>query len=215
MPTITLVSDTHGSHHELGRLKPCDLLVHCGDCTSDGGLASLRDFLRWFEAQPAPEKVLVVGNHDWIFEKEPGVARTLVAELAPSARYLQDHGELIAGINVWGSPYQPEFNNWAFNVPRGEEIKKHWDRIPHGVDLLITHGPPHGILDKSKSPGHDDNLGCEELLKCVNRIKPKVHCFGHIHGSYGLQMKDGTLFANASVMNEQYLITNSPITINL
>jgi Icc-related predicted phosphoesterase len=143
------------------------------------------------------------------------MARMLVAELAPSVRYLEDHGELIAGINLWGSPVQPLFNAWAFNRERGEEIKRHWDKIPHGVDLLITHGPPHGILDKSKSPGHDDNLGCEELLKCVKRIKPKVHAFGHIHGSAGLQMKDGTLFVNASILDEQYLVKNKPITINL
>ena len=212
---ITIVSDTHGDHYQVDNIAPCNLLVHCGDCTSDGSEPATIDFLKWFEKQPAIEKALIAGNHDWLFEKEPELARELVAEHAPSARYLQDQGAIMAGVYLWGSPVQPEFMNWAFNRASGPEIKKHWDMIPHGVDLLITHGPPHGILDKSKNRGFDDNLGCQELLKCIQRIKPKVHCFGHIHGSYGLTSKDGTLFINASQMNEHYALVNDPVIVNL
>ena len=209
-----IISDSHGGHGGI-KIPKCDLLVHCGDCSSHGGLVDTIDFLKWFEKQPAPEKAFCAGNHDWLFEKEPGLARKLVAEHAPSARYLEDHGERIAGIHVWGSPYQPAFNNWAFNAERGEVIKKHWDKIPHGVDLLITHGPAHGILDQSKNHPDADHLGCEELAKCIKRIKPRVHAAGHIHGGYGLHAHDGILSVNASVMNENYDIVNSPVIINL
>lgn len=210
---IVAISDTHGLHGQLPKLPDGDVLVHAGDFTYDAGQAALRSFLRWFESQPHKRKVFIAGNHDWAFEKWNGPARAMVKELAPSADYLEDSGVEIDGIRFWGSPYQPEFCGWAFNRKRGPEIAHHWAKIPNGTDVLITHGPPKGILDIS---GFDnESCGCADLLEAVNRIKPKLHVFGHIHHGYGQKVIDGTTFINASICNERYQPINNPWIMNL
>jgi len=89
---------------------------------------------------------------------------------------------IIEGVKFYGSPWQPRFFDWAFNLDRGEEIKKKWDLIPMDTDVLITHGPPYGILDLTHE---GEKVGCEELMKAVLRVQPKIHIFGHIHEAYG------------------------------
>jgi len=209
---ICVTSDTHG-RHGMVRVPPCDILIHCGDCTADSGPQSLRGFLVWFERQPAKHKVLVAGNHDFAFEKWPDLAVAMVKEVAPSVQYLQDSGCELMGLKFWGSPYQPEFMNWAFNLPSGAALKRHWDMIPKGTDVLVTHGPPKGFLDYN----HYDNFhcGCEDLLNAVIEIKPKLHCFGHIHSGYGSVEVDGTIMVNASACNERYIVKNDPVTVYL
>lgn len=105
------------------------------------------------------------------------------------------------GIKFYGSPWQPWYYDWAFNEQRGEKIKAKWDLIPEDTDVLITHGPPMGILDKTLESGH---VGCEELVKAVHRIKPKLHIFGHIHEDHGELRLHGTHFVNAASCNLKY-----------
>jgi hypothetical protein len=115
-------------------------------------------------------------------------------------------------IKIWGSPWQPEFHNWAFNLPRGEKIKEKWDMIPVDTDILITHGPPMGKLDYVR---YDNvNVGCEELLLKVQEIKPKIHVFGHIHEGYGYVFDGTTHYINAAVLNGRYEFRNRPLTID-
>jgi len=118
------------------------------------------------------------------------------------ATYLENIGVTIEGVSFWGSPYTPEFLNWAFMYPRGHAANQYWDQIPAGLDVLITHGPPYGILDQS-APG-EEHLGCAELLKAVQKKKPKVHIFGHIHGGAGTFENGDTRFVNAAYLNERY-----------
>jgi Icc-related predicted phosphoesterase len=122
--------------------------------------------------------------------------------------YLNDSGIELEGIKFWGSPVQPEFFNWAFNKRRGHEIKRHWDMIPNDIDVLITHGGPQNILDAN---ANNQNCGCRDLLEAVMAIQPKVHCFGHIHESYGIEEVNDTTFINASIMNGKYESVNKPI----
>ena len=126
--------------------------------------------------------------------------------------YLNDSGIEIDGITFWGSPITPWFFNWAFNRHRGEAIKKHWDLIPHNIDVLITHGPAHTILDKTTKGAC---AGCEGLLQKVQEIKPKVHICGHIHEAYGKTEKYGTVFINASILNEKYELRNHAASIDI
>ena len=95
-----------------------------------------------------------------------------------NAHYLCDESLTLDGVKFYGSPWQPRFFDWAFNKDRGAPLKAIWDKIPLDTDVLITHGPPHGILDLTFDK---IKAGCEELLLAVQRIKPKVHVFGHIH----------------------------------
>jgi hypothetical protein len=110
----------------------------------------------------------------------------------PSYSYLEDSECKLANptdgaettLSVYGAPWQPEFYDWAYNLPRGgSELKEKWGMIPDNTDVLITHGPPHGLLDAAM----DGFLcGCEELLEAVTtRVKPRLHIFGHIHEGYG------------------------------
>jgi Icc-related predicted phosphoesterase len=119
---------------------------------------------------------------------------------------------VLEGVHIWGSPVTPWFFDWAFNQHRGAPISKYWKQIPPDTDLLITHGPPAGILDAT---GGGHHVGCEELLKSVKHIKPKVHVFGHIHEAYANVQQDGTTFINASVVDSNFHLLNAPILCDL
>ncbi len=205
---ITFISDTHGLHEQVA-LSPGDILIHGGDISGRGFEEELKEFFSWFSDQPFDHKILIAGNHDFFFQDNPSKVKDLIPD---DVTYLEDSGTYIKGINFWGSPVQPRFMNWAFNRDRGEDIKFHWDLIPDGIDVLITHGPPAGILDfviRDQS-----RVGCQDLLETVQRIKPKIHAFGHIHGSYGREEKNNILFLNSSVLNESYTIVNDPHVID-
>lgn len=132
--------------------------------------------------------------------------------IPPGIIYLNDSGTTIDGIKVWGSPVTPWFFSWAFNKRRGEGIRKHWNLIPTDTDLLITHGPPYGILD---AVINQRRTGCKDLLQKVQEVKPKVHVFGHIHESYGVQKTMGTQFINCCLLNESYELVNKPVTFEI
>src|SRR5262249_2058727 len=146
--------------------------------------------------------LMIAGNHDWVFERITG-ARHMLKNIT----YLEDSGTEIDGVKFWGSPHQPWFYNWAFNHPRnGNRLAQYWSLIPDDTDVLITHGPPYGILDFPF--GRKASAGCELLLDRVREIEPRVHIFGHIHGSYGRQQIGKTLFINACLCNELYQAVN-------
>lgn len=227
MLKIVALSDTHGQHRNV-TVPDGDVLVFAGDLMTCGWkFQEVVSFCNWFKAHPHKHKILVAGNHDRMFESDLAMCR---GEMGATIQYLQDDGVLIDGVKFWGSPYQPQFCNWAFNKHRGEEIKKHWDLIPKDTDVLITHGPAHGILDQMTLTGSwgskiiihpSEHLGCEELRAAVDRINPKIHIFGHIHGSHGSSakgvndestFKDSTCFYNVAVCDEQYNPTN-PATV--
>jgi hypothetical protein len=132
--------------------------------------------------------------------------------MVTKAHYLEDSGIEIAGVKFWGSPWQPEFYDWAFNLPRGQALADKWALIPDDIDVLITHGPPLGILDQVIT---GDHVGCADLLEAVQLIKPKVHIFGHIHEGYGRIEQNGTVFINASVCTARYRPINPPIVVEV
>jgi Icc-related predicted phosphoesterase len=229
--TLVALSDTHGHHREV-TVPAGDVLVYAGDFMTCGRkFSEVRDFANWFIHQSHPVKVLVAGNHDIFMEHSEGTCLEQFIEMGGHGgfHYLRDRGVNIHGFKFWGSPYQPKFFNWAFNENRGADIKRHWDLIPNDTDVLITHGPPDGILDQAwpKSAIDDiqrfterilspsEHCGCEELRKAVDRISPKLHLFGHIHGSYGKLVTEDTEFYNCSIVNEQYNPANEPHVVEL
>jgi len=195
---LAFISDTHG-HHRRASIPECDVLIHAGDLMTTGKrVEELSEFNMWLREQLADNVFLIAGNHDWLFESK----RTLAEGILTEAKYLENSGLTINGLKFWGSPVQPAFMDWAFNVPRGEAIKKYWDMIPDDVDVLITHGPPFGVLDQINK--HEEHLGCEELRKAVELKKPKLHIFGHIHGGHGISVTEHTTFINAAFVDENY-----------
>jgi len=229
-------SDTHG-HHD--RIPPqnrpsADVLLHAGDLTNTGEPEQIESLSKWLEAYPAAHKVVIAGNHDITFHEEyytergaPRFHRRVTAtgsiEVAPydcattkallkGCHYLEDAAIEVCGYTIYGSPWQPEFCDWAFNLPRGEPLRDRWAQIPESVDVLLTHSPPKGYCDENTKAFR---AGCEELLAAIQKRTVSVNVFGHIHEGYGCGTDGVTLFANASTCTHAYKPTNRPIVFDL
>jgi len=212
---ITFISDTHNKHKFVANDLPGgDLLIHAGDLSSMGYEHEIREFCKWFNnIDNYTHKVFIAGNHDWGFQNNVEIVKEILG-LYANITYLQDNSTLLGEdmVSVYGSPWQPEFYNWAFNLPRqGVELKEKWDNIPNNTDILITHGPAYGYVDKVI--GRTENLGCELLTERIKELKPKIHVCGHIHTGYGYTFDGDTHYINASVLNESYVYYNKPLTI--
>jgi len=206
---IVAFADSHGRHKKIkklpGGMPEGDVLVVAGDFSPKGEIEMVHSFANWLGKLPHKEKIVVAGNHDKTFES--GDLRCLAEGYIKNvAHYLIDSEVVINGVKFYGSPWQPAFCNWAFNLPRGERLRKVWQAVPEDTDVLITHGPPMGILDVPIYK--EEHVGCADLEEELGRIKPKVHIFGHIHHSYGMVEKDGTRFYNSSVVGEDYKVAN-------
>jgi len=207
---IVCISDTHNQHSSMAeRLPDGDVLIISGDITMGGTEYELKIFNDYVKTLPHQHKLLVAGNHDWALQEadDPGFF-----ELMENVTYLEDTGVEIDRVKFWGSPWQPEFYNWAFNLPRGRQLADIWAQIPGDTDVLITHSPPYGILDRIDTGEH---VGCEDLETALLRVKPKLHVFGHIHEDYGILTKNGTTFVNASLCDGRYQPINAPVVIDL
>ena len=204
-----IISDTHGQHKNL-TLPKGDVIIHAGDISQRGKESEIIDFLNWFKDLDFKYKIFIAGNHDFFFEEtsEKDIQRIIPENII----YLCDSGVEVENIKIWGSPITPWFYDWAFNRPRGAQIAHHWQLIPIDTDIMITHGPAFGKLDKTT---RGENVGCEDLLHTIENIQPKVHICGHIHEGYGQTTSSKTKFINASVLDEKYGLTNPPITFEL
>lgn len=208
MNTIDVISDTH-SRHGMFPVPGGDLLIHAGDCTSNGSKEAIWQFINWMEPQLYTHKVLIPGNHDWGFEKNFAYWKDECEKR--NIHLLNDSGITIDGVSIWGSATTPFFNNWAFNRHRGADIRRHWDLIPEETEILVTHGPPQGILDMTFN---GDFAGCDDLLEKILRSKVKAHFFGHIHEGRGTTYKHGKTFVNAAALNARYQpVEGCPIRI--
>jgi predicted phosphodiesterase len=222
---ITFISDTHTKHRYCEKDLPGgDILIHAGDFMNSGRHKhEATEFFEWFDSLNNYEnKIFIAGNHDFIMQTDPDWVKECLTKYQ-SIDYLRDeewvdyhdgpNGDFPEdNIRIYGSPWQPEFFNWAFNLPRnGEEMKARWDAIPDNTDILITHGPAYGYLDIPG--GQNVRVGCEMLRHRVDEFRPKIHVFGHIHGSAGYYFNGHTHFINASILNEQYQYTNMPLNI--
>ena len=219
MKKITFISDTHTRQGQIpySDLPGGDLLIHAGDIMNSGyNKNDIFDFLHWYDSIPGyDKKIFIAGNHDRMFENHPEDVKQWLSKF-PNIIYLQDESyeiydlETDKSIKIYGSPWQPEFYSWAFNLPRlGIELAAKWEAIPTNIDILVTHVPVYGILDTVAGRGWDW-LGCELLTQRIAVVKPKIHICGHIHSGYGYYWDGHTHYFNASVLDEQYEYTQKP-----
>ena len=205
------VSDTHTFHNLLVVPKNIDIVVFSGDCSnpreSIENSKQVLEFLQWYGKLPIKHKIFVAGNHDVSIE------RKLIDDWAfidNNIIHLWDQEANIEGLKIWGSPYTPSFGlGWAFNRDRSK-IGQIWDTIPKDVDIIVTHGPPKGVLDLSYN--RDGTLkfcGDKALKRVIRIINPKLVCFGHIHNYDGItnqgytKLADGdTIYSNASIVTD-------------
>jgi len=217
------LSDTH-DRHSLINVPPGDVLLHAGDFSFTGSRPEVERFNEFLRILPHKYKVVIAGNHEVTFEEDyyhnhwrryhkQEEDTEVLKSILKDCIYLEDTDVVIEGFRIYGSPWQPAFCNWAFNLERGKECQRMWDRIPTGTDILITHGPPHGKKIGKTMAGID--AGCEKLSVAIQRTKPRVHLSGHIHEGYGITQEKVTTYINASICTLRYKPTNNPIVFDM
>lgn len=204
-----------------------DFLIHCGDFTVFGEPHEIESFLTWFTSFPHRHKILIAGNHEaglcprqfnqaielnnQVFMERHIRALEIMESFNDKVHYLENSGVELDGIKFWGSPVcggdRMVMRRWGFFYPMREQRRKKWALIPSDTNVLITHTPPFGILDVY----NNRHLGCEELLERVKQVRPRLHCFGHIHEAKGRwnDRETGTLYVNAA-MEVDGKIRNKP-----
>lgn len=191
MLRLVAVADTHLFHDDLV-VPDGDVFVHAGDLCRGGKLYEVERAAAWIHALPHRHKIVVPGNHDFAFQRTPREARAM---FGADVVVLEDEGVTISGVKFWGSPWQPVFFDWAYNLPRGEALAEKWALIPEGTDVLVTHGPPEGLGDRSSTGGRQ---GCADLRARSFAVRPLLHLFGHIHEDGGLFEEEGIAFVNCT-----------------
>jgi Icc-related predicted phosphoesterase len=205
------ISDTHG-HQDKLEMPEGDVLIHAGDFTYFGSnKKQYQTFAKWFLGQPHKYKIFIAGNHELKFDENKSQALSWFRSLPgwnDNTYYLQNSGVLIEGLYFYGAPQQPIFGDLAFNADY-DELVKVWARIPTNTNVLITHGPPRGILDH----GH----GCIALADRVKNLPVlQAHIFGHIHEGFGVQGPK-PLFINAAMAEGNFhsIANRKPIIIEV
>ena len=210
---LTFISDTHSKHHLISKeqLGEGDIIFHSGDFTKMGHNEEIKMFLKWFSSLDYTYKVFIAGNHELGLEKN----RLILPEeyTKKGVIYLQDEEVILEGLKIYGTPWQPEFGGWEFNLPRNsKKLKQKWNNIPLDVDILLTHSPVYGILDTNREGIH---CGCEMLYERVSKIKPWIHAWGHIHEAYGQKTIDNRERLNSSILDRNYQVAHSPIRMEI
>ena len=213
---IVSISDTHNQGNWIPKIPNGDVLVHAGDHTGRGFRNEMMKALGWLERlkDQFENIILIAGNHDFFAEKHPEEMNEACEEAG--LIYLHDESTIINGVKFYGSPYQPWFHDWAFNLRRGEPLRKKWAQIPEDTDVLITHGPPVGLGDRTQR--EEKHVGCVDLLNRIAVVKPKLHIFGHIHEGYGVHYSKYdpyATFVNASTCTLSYQPENPPIVVDI
>lgn len=208
------ISDTHGMHDQLSIPEGIDMVMHTGDISSSknltqNGMETVAFYL-WYRTLPIKYKILVPGNHDGLIEDcyKADQCEAFKSLLHPIALLIHESIE-IEGVKIFGSPYTPTFYNWSFMKNRAD-LDNYWKDIPNETDIVITHGPPQGILDlASKSDGELEYCGDKALLRHILRVCPKYHLFGHIHDNHDCHNKGTrtidncrTVFTNSSCVTD-------------
>lgn len=203
------ISDTHGLHNQL-HIPKADIVIHSGDCsnTKNAHINSneIIQFLEWYSQIQIPIKILVAGNHDTSIEKRLITPEQIedygIIYIENNTRILNINNQQ---IKIWASPITPTYNQgWSWNMPR-HKIHQIWQTIDPQADIIVTHGPPQGILDLTYDQQNKLTMvGCKSLSNHIKRIQPKLHLFGHVHNSNKINHNTGTylyqqtLYSNAS-----------------
>lgn len=223
---LVFISDTHNRPLK-HPIPDGDVLIHCGDATGRGTVEEIETFAEWLNSHPHPHKLFVPGNHDLGFEEklydftDPSNVNGLVQrvneqakQLLPNIHVLCENAIEIEGVKFYGCSWQPEFCDWGFNLPRrSAKLKAAWASIPTDTQILITHSPPMGILDKTLYSS--ENVGCAALSERLKELNVLIHSFGHIHEAYGLKTVGGTTYINASTCNLRYEAVNPPVVVDI
>jgi len=213
---IVIISDTHGLHRKIKNMPEGDIFIHAGDLTNVGEMDNYVDFNRWLGDLPYKHKIIVLGNHELDAAENLMKIKTIIS----NGIVLQDETINIEGFKIYGSAWTPYFGGWEFNLPKNDAkngyivTKEIWSKIPTDTNILITHGPPHMILDYIEET--DEHAGCPILAARIEELpKLKLHAFGHIHHNHGIIEHEETIFTNACICDERYRPIQEPIMVEI
>ncbi|HHD56899.1 MAG TPA: metallophosphoesterase, partial [Desulfobulbaceae bacterium] len=190
---IAAFSDSHTLHEQV-EIPGAEVLIFAGDMNNCRDQQDVTEFNTFLGSLTHKHKIVVAGNHDYLLAEDSRQAKELLNE----AVYLQDEMVVINGVSIYGSPWQPSFNDRAcdaFALPRGIHLQEKWRMIPAGVDILVTHAPPAGIMDMDGPVSH----GCFDLAEALKSVQPRFHVFGHIHSEHGVIRHAETTYINCNV----------------
>ena len=194
---VVAIADLHGFLPQ--DLTAGDVLVIAGDVCPisdhDTGFQDrwLREtFYPWLDGLPHDEVVWIAGNHDFVCQ---------LPEWRPGGRgrYLLDSSFEVKGLVFHGTPWVPKLEGWAFYAP-DDELERRMASVP-GADVLVSHGPPHGYGD---TVVRGERAGSAALLAAIDRTRPRVCVFGHIHEDHGAWERNGTRLANVAHVDVRY-----------
>lgn len=189
-----------------------DILIHCGDFTYTGSQPELVAFGNHLKKLKHRYKVLVPGNHDMtldpLHERYHEKAESWM-RLKDSELLVRNQVISINGLNIFCTPMIPKVGDWAFGYSDIQKEQVYENARQYPIDIVVSHGPPLGILDETA------HYGCPILKEFIQDIKPKYHLFGHCHGNYGQVEIDGIKYINASTCNMNYHPVNKPILIEV
>lgn len=214
---ITAISDLHGHLPHFEEINQSEVLFIAGDICPNGNAKQQLYWLEtkfkvWLNTIKIPV-FGIAGNHDWPFfsEKFPELKKR-IDKIGLNWTYLQDSGAEIHGFKIWGTPWQPEFFDWAFNL-KEQDLAEKFKLIPLDTDILISHGPPHGYGDYVIRD--NENVGSVSLLNRIKDVNPKLCIFGHIHENRGVWESEKTIFVNVTIVNERYKMVYRPFEYEL
>jgi len=179
---ICALSDTHGYHRQVKIPSGVDLILFAGDISNQGEDHILRDFNVWLGELGVPA-IVVAGNHDLTLDNNYYLAKQVLS----NAIYLEHELVEFNGVKIFGSPYSPKLGWWGFGLTKDEAEHK-WSQLPEDTDIVMSHGPMFGFLDKLNRNGN--HVGCKKLRKHIRRVKPKYLIVGHIHEEHGYMPGD-------------------------
>jgi Icc-related predicted phosphoesterase len=214
---LVAISDVHCRQSRLV-IPPCDILISAGDYSFKGEKHVVEDYHKWLNKQDARHVVSVQGNHELWVEENFQQAKEIAEKACPGVHFIGSGQAVdIEGTKIYGSAVTPYFHDWAWNSQRGPEIAAEWAKIPEDTEILITHGPPQGILDvvcyADGTP--KERVGCYDLFLRTQQLKNlKIHIFGHIHSAHGQKYFNGKYYYNASICGETYAVDYEPTVID-
>lgn len=209
---ICCLSDTH-QHHKKIKMPEVDMIIHAGDFTYHGELEEVKKFLQWYGEQKAKYKLLVCGNHEVEISKQPFQLLQQMCE-DQGIRILNNTHTIIEGLTIFGSPNSNKFGHgWAYNSTENE-LENIYASILPDTDVIITHGPAYGRLDRVLMGTHAGSMALAKRISELSNLK--LHVTGHIHESRGTMIRNGVLTVNAAICGIPYTdVIINPVTITL
>lgn len=209
---LTCLSDTH-MHHKKIAMPETDMIIHAGDFTYHGEFDEVKKFLQWYGEQKAKYKILVCGNHEVEISKQPFQLLKQMCE-NEGIQLLHNSHTVIEGLTIFGSPNSNRFgHDWAYNSTENE-LEDIYATILPDTDVVITHGPAYGRLDKVLSGQLVGSMALTKRLTELSNLK--LHVTGHIHESRGTLLRNGVLTVNASICGIPYTdVIINPITVKI